>query len=113
MSYDIYLKHPETGEVAQPSIPSLHYGGTHKEGVEFEAVLNVTFNYTPLFNFYDRLDGKTGEETFVDLKVRVMELGTHPDEDYWKCTEGNVGRACALLMCWADEFPDYVWTVHK
>ena len=94
--------------------------------------LNVTYNYyeqfvrvfpkgtarenPPYSNKGDNegikwLYDRTAEETIPVLERAVEELGTEQDDDYWKATNGNAGRALSTLLEWAREHPNGVWWV--
>jgi hypothetical protein len=70
----------------------------------------VTYNYQTLFKFRLLRDRKA-KETQDLLKVVVDEFGTTRDPDYYKCTKGNVGYTCSILLKWALEFPEATWKV--
>lgn len=94
-------------------------GGTYDLLGSTEARLNVTYNYS---SFYYKhlnpekglrwLDGKRASETIEALASAVTVLGTEQDEDYWEPTAGNAGYALSILLGWAKQYPDAIWTVN-
>lgn len=94
-------------------------GGTQCVGGTTDAMLNITYNYSPGFYLtidsdkgLDWLHGKRGCETAPKLDAAVKALGTKQHEDYWVPTFGNTGYALSILARWAHEFPDGTWKVH-
>jgi len=85
-------------------------GGTYALGGTPDCSLNVTYNYSPFFA-YRNLDGRKASETVADLCSAVATLGTEQNADYWAATRGNAGYACAILLAFAEEFPDGIWEV--
>lgn len=88
---------------------------SHREGATYcltgstDCSLNITGNYTAVWNIHDALDGLTGRESLPILKEKIDELGYEPDDNYWAPTPGNVGYACLILASWAKQHPDAVW----
>lgn len=115
MSYDIYLKDAETGEVLELDEPHALRGGTYELGGTTECWLNVTYNYAK--HFYRVLGdegirglyGKTGEDTIPILDKAIAELGDDIDDDYWAATEGNAKQALINLWMLAKAEPEGVW----
>lgn len=113
MSYDIYLKNPETEEtLTLPFVPP--QGGTFSVGSR-DAEFNITYNYGKILYslFPDEgirfLYGKTAEETTPALVNAIAKLGDDTDPDYWKATEGNVKIALRSLLEMAIALPHGVW----
>lgn len=113
MSYDIELKYDD--EIAQ--VDNHEDGGTYQVGGSTEAWLNITWNYAEFY--YEHLDadlgirwlyGKTGRETEERLAQAVVALGTTQHHDYWEPTRGNAGYALNILLGWARQHPDAVWS---
>lgn len=122
MSYDIYLKHPITGDNLHLDNPHQMKGGTYARGGTTECHLNITYNYGALWNkaFGDDnesirkysirdLYGKFGHESIPILEKAISRLGDDVDNDYWKPTEGNVKAALIQLLTLAKLRPDGVW----
>jgi len=114
MSYDIDLKYPD-GTIAKVGRHS--EGGTYVLGGASEASLNITWNYAPFY--YKHIDGefgirwlygKTGLETKEVLRIAVEELGAKQYRDYWAPTPGNAGFALSILLMWAKQHPEAVWS---
>lgn len=108
MSWDIELRHPETGDVA--TVPSHTEGGTYAVGGTSLADISVTYNYAIHFNFRE-LNGLTGEQSIPILREVVRRLGTKQNPDYWSATPGNTGYAASILLGWAALYPEYIWEV--
>lgn len=94
-------------------------GGTYVMGGSDVAELNVTYNYSRLFrtafggiHFVEVLDGKQAQEVISLLEQAIGHLGDEPDENYWAKTLGNAGHALAVLLGWARQHPQAVFTVH-
>lgn len=117
MSFDLYLRDPETGETAV--VPDGHdlRGGTHAIGGTGEAWLNVTYNYAERFYrvFGDvgirSLNGMTGRKSVGVLDSAISKLGTDTDPNYWKSTDGNARRALEDLRMLARSCPNAIWEV--
>jgi hypothetical protein len=113
MSYDIYLKDPNTHKTIQFKEPRPDQGGTYRVGGATEAWLNITYNYA--WFYYRFLDGEKGIRWLYGkpgflcvnrLKRAIKELGTEPrHKDYWASTPENAGYALSILLKWAEEFP--------
>ncbi len=100
------------------SVPRFEDGGTYPLGGTTDADLNITYNYSPLYHtFLDKeeglrwLHGKSGKDGAPRLEAAVRELGIDGDEDYWKPTRGNAGRALIQLLLWAEKHPDAIFRV--
>ena len=107
MSWDISLC-DENGCV---EVERFTEGGTYAIGGSTDADLNVTYNYGKHFDFRDELHGKKAADVIPLLEAKVAELGTERDRDYWNPTPGNVGYTLALLLRWAQQYPDAVFDV--
>ncbi len=114
MSYDVGLYNG--GELVAVSRHS--EGGTYVVGGTDGAELNVTYNYCGYYReFLDTgdglywLHGKKAKDTVIRLEGAVAALGTERDRDYWKATLGNAGYALSILLGWAKQHPDAVWSV--
>lgn len=110
MSYDIDLV-DEEGEVCK--VERHKEGGTYVAGGTEEAHLNVTYNYSELFQ--KELDegdgirwlyGKSGRDCTDRLESAVKALGTKCSDNYWEAVPGNAGYALSILLKWAKEHPD-------
>ena len=108
MSYWISLQN-EKNEIAQ--VESFIAGGTYVLGGSCEADLNITYNYSKLFNFRS-LHEQKARGTIKILKETIKEYGIKKDSDYWKCTKGNVGYCLSILLNWALQYPEYKWNVN-
>ena len=114
MSYDISLHDPETGDIVL--LPEKHNlrGGTYAVGGTHAAELNITYNYSPYFyqtlgsEGIHSLYGKTGWEAMPLLAQAVNTLGTETDNDYWKSTPGNAGKALRDLLTLCQAAPDAI-----
>lgn len=127
MSYDIRLKHHETGETLDLGFNHKLIGGTYAAVMDedtgelvphvTECDLNVTYNYsTHYYRIFGAdgikiLHGKTGRETLTILEQGISQLADDVDEDYWKPTEGNAKAALFHLRYFAEMKPDGVWEV--
>ncbi len=107
MSYDIRLVDVE----GRPMEVATHQeGGTFVVGGTTEAELNVTTNYTKHFSF-EKLHRQTAKAVTPILQWVVEDFGTQQSEDYWDATKGNVGYALKILLRWAQQYPEAVFTV--
>lgn len=107
MSYWVYLNDDRGTVEVEPH----EEGGTYVLGGTPRAELNVTYNYSRHFSVKKELDGKTAGETIPILVDAVRRLGVERDPNYWNPTEGNVGYMASILLCWALQHPDAVWSV--
>jgi len=116
MSYDVSL-HGADGEVVE--VDHFTEGGTYRVGGSTEAELNITYNYGRVYgevipgysSLRELLDGKRADEVTPMLEKAVAELGTEQDPDYWKPTRGNAGHALSILLRWAQQYPNAVFSV--
>lgn len=111
MSYWVRLNDPKTGETLEMDYLT-EDGGTYVLGGTNECELNVTYNYSKLFNVKIRLDEQIAENTIDSLHWAVEVLGTERYQDYWAPTVGNVGHMCSVLLAWAIAHPTGVWEVN-
>lgn len=118
MSWDIWMKEPDTGENVYFTEPHHMRGGTYAVGGTTEAWLNITYNYG---KFYYRDDvfgdegirciyGKTGAESIPILEKAIAALGDDVSSDYWEATEGNAKKPLRHLREMARMRPDAIWT---
>lgn len=114
MTYEISLRYGQ--RIA--NVPPHSIGGTIVRGGDSSATLNVTYNYRPFFieHLGDEgifeLYGKRANQTIPLLERVVGALSTFiPDEDYWKTSAGNAGRAFLTLLEWARLHPRAIWKV--
>jgi hypothetical protein len=132
MSYDLYLTHPDTGEVYMLDTPHKIPQGTYALGGTQEAHLNITYNYAPNFveafgdpNGVRSIYGKTGAEAIPILKTAILKLevldldsvgklsDAHWDvegQDYWAPTNSNAKRALKGLLALSRIHPEGIWT---
>lgn len=117
MSFDIYLNDPETGTPIQFDTPREDHGGTYCVGGTTEAWLNITYNYSEFY--YEYIDsekgirwlyGKKASDCIERLEYAVQKLGTKQYRDYWAPTKGNAGHALSILLKWAKEYPDGIFS---
>ena len=110
MSYDVSLSYPDGRPI---TVGAHEEGGTYVLGGSDLPYLNITYNYWKIYDglgFAVRdLDGQRAGDTIKKLDALVDHLGTEADPDYWRPTEGNAGRAVAVLLAWARQHPDAVW----
>lgn len=110
MSYDIELVDPVTRERLTTPDDSVHHikGGTYALGGTSDMWLNVTWNYSKIFQKAFQIDdginileGKSGAEAIPMLTEAISRLADDVDADYWKATEGNAKRALhgVLALC--------------
>lgn len=114
MSYDIYLKDPETGECMELAEPHQMRGGTYPVGGTTQASLNVTYNYAP--HFYRvitggirALYGMKAADSLPLIASAIAQLKDDVDPDYWKPTEGNARAALMNLLVLGAMLPNAVW----
>jgi len=114
MSYEVILRYgDETAEV-----PSHSEGGIFVQNGTNLACISITYNYSVFFNEHlgddgiRGLNGKPARETINKLEKAVSALSSFlPDNNYWKPTAGNAGRALSILLNWAKLHPNAVWKV--
>lgn len=117
MSHDVSLmRDGQTVEVEHHA----GEGGTYALGGSQSADLNITYNYSecyalcPRFQAIGRvrgLDGMSGADAIPILAEAVEILGTKKYADYWAPTPGNAGYALSILLGWARQHPDAVFSV--
>lgn len=117
MSYDIYLRDPETNEVIETSNDlSWLRGGTYAVGGSKELWLNVTYNYGKFY--YKTIDkdqgiryiyGMSGKDSVPILMDAMSDLGDDVTDNYWDATEGNAKKALLMMVLMATLAPKGVW----
>ena len=124
MSYTAYLINKETRKV----LPSVTKNYTHGTMISFDPLtnkilpnpmceLNITYNYGNMYEEafgkegIDILDGKTAEEAAPLLASAIIKLSGQPDEDYWKSTPGNASAALRILLTFALDQPDGMFSI--
>lgn len=115
MSWDVSLV--EHGK--KLCVEKVEAGGTYCIGGSDKAELNITYNYSKFYYKYLNteeglkwLDGKKAKKCIASLKKAVDILGTYEDEDYWKPTPGNAGKALSILLTWAEKYPEATFKVY-
>ena len=115
MSYDIDLCDPVTKAIIEVGTPHQMRGGTYQVGGSTQLSLNVTYNYSQLFQKVlgkkgiRRIYGMTGAKSIAIIERAAQKLKNDVDSDYWKPTEGNAKRALLQLVALAQMRPDGVW----
>ena len=104
MSYDINIMRHD-GTAVRLRKRHNCAGGTYALGGTREAWLNVTYNYSAIF---DRLLGEDGIRTIYGMNIKqarpileaaIAKLGdAKPDADYWKACDGNAKRHCRTWL---------------
>lgn len=112
VSYWVYLM--KDGSVAE--VERHEEGGTYQLGGTDDAALNITYNYSDVYQLFDfsirDLHEKKAEEVIPKLEELVEKLGTRQySDDYWAPTPGNAGYALSILLKWAKQHPDGVFEV--
>lgn len=116
MSYDISLIGPN----GVCEVKRHEEGGTYAVGGITEASLNVTYNYGEAYRLadpeYDGMGAQLHDKRAVDvipwLERMVERLGTRQYKpDYWAPTPGNAGFALSILLGWARQYPNAVFSV--
>ncbi len=115
MSYDIELR-DEQGNICH--VEKHSEGGTYVLDGTTDAYLNITFNYSEYYSqWIDKesglkwLNGKRAKECIETLKSAIRVLGIYRDDNYWGATPGNAGYALSILLRWAEQYPDAIFTV--
>lgn len=117
MSYDAFLEHPVTRRPLELESAHQLKGGTYALGGIKRAWLNITYNYSPIFqkvlgkDGIEILDGMTAADSIPILEKAVSELGDDVNEDYWEPTEGNAKMALCGLLSLAKLRPDGIWRI--
>lgn len=116
MSYDISIVDPVTRETIQLNFKHNMRGGTYAVGGTILAELNITYNYSSIFqrvlgpggirSIYDL----TGGESIPILSKAILELNNDVTESYWEPTEGNAKLALLDVLKLAFLCPYGVWT---
>ena len=115
MSYDIYLRNPETGDTIIFDESHQISGGTYQVGGSTEAWLNITYNYAKHFYnvFGDKgirfFYGMTARDSIPHLQEGIALLGNDVSSNYWEPTEGNAKKALIQMLSLALMAPDAVW----
>lgn len=114
MSYDIYLREPQTWEVCDLGIDIVSHGGMYVVGGTSDAWLNVTYNYSKTLyrvipDGIRSLYGKTGKESIPILENAISQLGDETADSYWTECDGNVKKTLKKMLAFAKLRPDGVW----
>lgn len=118
MSYDVDLINAD-GEIVE--VENHEEGGTYALGGTNWASLNVAWNYGKQY-WRKPIDGGLGEglktlhkqragDVIDLLENSVKILGTKTSDDYWEDTDGNAGHALNILLKWAEQHPDAIFSV--
>lgn len=112
MSYDVSLVE-NSGKCV--TVERFTEGGTYPIGGCGDANLNITYNYNEIYRLFDfnikDLDGKRAGDMINTLQAIVDKCGTHKFRDYWAPTPGNAGFALSILLKWAKDNPDAVFSI--
>lgn len=126
MSYTVRLVDAEKTRV----LPAITPNYTHGTTVSFdprtmellpnpECALSITYNYG---KHYDDVFGPKGIDVIHDMPAReatplfvagVQQLGSKPSSNYWEATPGNAGHALRILLGFALDHPDGVFTIDQ
>lgn len=115
MSFDISLLDPVTKKVLVLDTTHHMGGGTKAYGGPRNFWLNITYNYSLIFQKVmgpkgiRAIYGMTGAESIPLLVSAAAALSEDYHEDYWNPTEGNAKTALLNLACMAALRPDGVW----
>ena len=112
MSYDVTLA--QDGKPV--TVERFQEGGTQPIGGETKATLNITGNYSIVYQLVffriEDLRGRRACDTIARLRQLIDDkLGTMQDKNHWAPTPGNAGHALSILLAWAVQHPDAVWEV--
>ena len=110
MSYDLRI-HEEKYPNLMAKVENHEEGGTFALGGTTDAELNITYNYSKIFNFRG-LNGKSCKECIEWLEPIVKILGTDRSEDYWESTNGNVGYCLSVILSWCKQHPTGFISIH-
>jgi hypothetical protein len=82
------------------------------------ADMTVTYNYRQFYyetldeaKGFEWLDGKQAKDAIPRLEKAIAILGTERDPNYWKATAGNAGHILSVLLEWARQHPNGVFSV--
>lgn len=92
-------------------VSSHQEGGTICVGGTSDAQISVTYNYSKHF-YFRKLNHLTGDDSILILQRAIQKLGAERDDDYWASTPGNAGYTCHILLQWAYQHPNGVWSVN-
>lgn len=108
MSWDVRLENAGPVERFQD-------GGTQPVGGTDDPKLNITYNYSEVYNIFDfgifQLNGTRAGDSIAKMEEIVAKCGTKRFADYWAPTPGNAGIAVARLLAWAKQYPEGIWRV--
>ena len=124
MSFTVYLVDRDKTHVLPAVSPNYTYGTMVAFNPEtYEIIqnprceLNITYNYT---HHYKDAFGPQGIDVLHDMPASeaaplllqaIQQLGSEPDDNYWSATPGNAGRALRILLTYALDQPDGVFSV--
>jgi len=117
MSYDMYLIDPVTKEVLETTTEHLMTGGTYVVGGTKEMWLNITYNYSSIFqkvmgkDGIHKIEGMSAVDSIPILQSAINKLKDNVDSNYWNATEGNAKRALNQLLALAKMRPDGEWKI--
>lgn len=72
--------------------------------------VTVALNFEEHFDF-NQLKQKFAWETIPLLQEAVNELGVFSSGTPFELTPGNVGYTCFILLQWAEDHPEGIWTL--
>ncbi len=113
MSYDVSL-YQSDGSVAQVDRHEAE-GGTYVVGGTTDADLNITYNYSDVYELVgwsvNNLKERPAGDTIAEMERVLALLGVKRYPDYWAATPGNAGHAVSILLEWAKRHPQAIWRV--
>jgi len=84
-----------------------------------DAKCSITFNYSWFFTHYLHPDGlkwlndKKAKDCVDRLEKAIKTLGTNQYKDYWADTPGNSGYMLSVLLSWARELPEGIFSLES
>jgi len=94
-------------------------GGTYVDGGTYDTELNITYNYSWYYYlFLDKekgirwLYGKKGKDCIEKLNQAIEPFKEELpyEHDYWANTPGNCVKPLRILLSWAEQFPEGVFS---
>lgn len=118
MGFSIALVDKDTRDPVQ--VRPFSAGSVYAIGGSDEADISITYNYSKLYARVPSWDGKTLRNLVRDqragdilpkLREGLAHLGSEKSADYWEPTPGNAGAILKILVGWAEDNPDAIFTI--
>ena len=124
MSYTVYVLDQEGETILPAKTDNYTYGTMVRFDPDTEEILrnpecrlNITYNYNRIYREtfgekgLDVIHNLNGRDAAPILTEAILKLGSEQDDDYWAATPGNAGASLQILLGFALDQPEGVFSV--